>query len=150
MAEAIGACPAPAHGVVWLCVLAAPPLAWLTASSGFGLSLADPWRDGAVLALASVAEEIVFRGGVQPFLLRWPAMRRKTFFVSGANLVTSVVFAAFHLWRHPLAAALGVLPVSLVLGQVREASDRTWPAALLHVWFNAVLCAATLLVAGTR
>jgi membrane protease YdiL (CAAX protease family) len=150
MAEAIGARPAAAHRVVWLCVLAAPPLAWLTAHLGFGLSLADPWHDGTVLALASVAEEIVFRGGVQTFLLRWPVMRRKTFLFSGANLVTSVVFAAFHLWRHPLPVVLGVFPISLVLGHVREASGRTWPAALLHVWFNAALCAATLLVGGTR
>lgn len=150
MAEATGARPASLRRAVWLCVLAAPPLAWLTASLGFGLSLVDPWRDGAVLALASIAEEIVFRGGVQTLLLRWPAMCTTTLAVSGANVVTSVLFAAFHLWRHPLAVALGVLPVSLVLGHVREASGRTWPAALLHVWFNALLCAATLLGAGTR
>ena len=150
MAEAIGARPASSCRVVWLCVLAAPPLAWLSARLGFGLSLADPWRDGAVLALASVAEEIVFRGGVQTLLLRWPALRTRTFIVSGANVVTSIFFAAFHLWRHPLLVALGVFAVSLVLGHVREASGRTWPTALLHVWFNALLCAATLLVSATR
>jgi membrane protease YdiL (CAAX protease family) len=150
MAEAIGVHPATLRRFAGLCVLAAPPLAWLTASLRFGLSLGDPWRDGAALALASVAEEIVFRGGVQPFLLRWPEMRTKTLLVSRANLVTSVLFAAFHLWRHPLAVALGVLPISLVLGVVREESGRTWPAALLHVYFNALLCAATFLVAGSR
>ncbi len=150
MAEAIGARPAALRRFWWLCALAALPLAWLTASLGFGLSLADPWRDGAALALASIAEEIVFRGGVQTLLLRWPALRTTTFGVSGANAATSILFAAFHLWRHPLPVALGVFPVSLALGHVREASGRTWPAALLHAWFNALLCAATLLVAGTR
>lgn len=149
MAEAIGARPAAAHRFAWLCVVAALPLAWLCASLGFGLALADPWRDGALLALASVAEEIVFRGGVQTLLLRSPAMRATHLRVSRANVVTSILFAALHLWRHPLAVALGVFPVSLALGQVRESSGRTWPAALLHVWFNALLCAATLLVAGT-
>lgn len=150
MTEAIGARPAAVRRFAWLCALAAPPLAGLTASLGFGLALADPWRDGALLALASVAEEIVFRGGLQTLLLRWPALRSKSVFVSRANLVTSVVFAAFHLWRHPLAVALGVFPVSLVLGHAREASGRTWPAALLHVYFNALLCAATMLGAGGR
>ncbi len=150
MAEAIGARPAALGRAWWLCALTALPLAWLTAKLGFGLSLADPWRDGAVLAIASVAEEIVFRGGVQTLLLRWPGLRTTTFGISVANVATSIVFAAFHLWRHPLAVALAVFPVSLVLGHVREASGRTWPAALLHVWFNALLCAATLLVAATR
>ena len=42
MAEATGARPASLRRAVWLCVLAAPPLAWLTASLGFGLSLVDP------------------------------------------------------------------------------------------------------------
>jgi membrane protease YdiL (CAAX protease family) len=150
MAEAIGTRSAALRRLAGVCVLAAPPFAGLTAQLGFGLSLADPWRDGAALALASVAEEIVFRGGVLPFLLRWPGLRTKSFLVSRANLVTSVLFAAFHLWRHPLALALGVFPVSLVLGIVREESGRTWPAALLHLYFNALLCAATLLVAAPR
>jgi uncharacterized protein len=150
MAEAIGVRADTAPRLLWLCMIAAPPLAWLTARLGFGLSLADPWRDGTVLALASVAEEIVFRGGVQTFLLRLPGLGTKTLFVSRANLLTSALFAAFHVWRHPLAVTLGVFPVSLVLGHVREASGRTWPAALLHVYFNALLCAATLLGAGSR
>ena len=151
MTESIGARPAvDLRRIVWLCVLAAPPLAWIAARLGFGLALVDPWRDGVLLLVASVAEEIVFRGGVQTALLRAPAMRSTTLGLSRANVVTSVLFAAFHLWRHPLAVAVGVFPVSLVLGHVREASGRVWPAALLHVGFNALLFAATLLGAGTR
>ena len=150
MTESIGSRPAvDLRRFVWLCVLAAPPLAWIAARLGFGLTLADPWREGAVLLIASVAEEIVFRGGVQTALLRWPALRATTLSVSHANVVTSLLFAAFHLWRHPLAVALGVFPVSLALGHVREASGRVWPAAFLHVVFNASLCAATLLGAAT-
>jgi len=123
MAEAIGARQVPLRRV-----------AKLTASLGFVLSLADPWRGGGLRALASVAEEIVFRGGVQTLLLRWPALRTTTFAVSDANALTSTLFAAFHLWRHSLLVARGVLPVSLVLGHVREAGGGTVVSiVLVHV-----------------
>jgi membrane protease YdiL (CAAX protease family) len=58
-----------------------------------------------------------------------------------------VAFAALHLWRHPALAALGVLPVSLLLGWVYERSgERLLPPVLLHLYFNAVLVASSYAV----
>jgi membrane protease YdiL (CAAX protease family) len=143
--------------VFWsLCVLAAPPIAFATAAAGFGMSVAEPLRDVALIVLASVAEEIVFRGALQPALAGWlerrseRAGRRGAALLTPANVATSLLFAAFHLWGHPLAVAAAVFPVSLVLGRARELSGRTWPAASLHVYFNLLLYAASALLAAGR
>jgi membrane protease YdiL (CAAX protease family) len=134
----------------WACAIAAPWVAFATAALGFGIAPHDLVGDVASLVLWSVAEEIVFRGAMQPALLRWPALRIEASGITRANLLTSVVFAACHVWRHPLAVALGVFPVSLVLGRMREKSGRVWPPALFHLYCNLLLYAATLLVAARR
>jgi membrane protease YdiL (CAAX protease family) len=142
--------------VFWsLCVLAAPPIAFATATAGFGMSVAEPLRDVALIALTSVAEEIVFRGALQPTLATWlerhaAAAWRGRGPLTVANAATSLLFAAFHLWGHPLAVAAAVFPISLVLGRARELSGRTWPAAALHVYFNLLLYACSALLAGGR
>src|SRR5204863_7079027 len=96
--------------------------------------------------------EIVFRGALQPALARAFAGRVATpapaAWLTPANLATSVVFAALHLWRHPWPVALGVFPVSLVYGKARELSGRWWPAAVLHLFFNLLLYAASWWLAG--
>ena len=140
---------APATRVFWWsCALAAPPVALAAASLGFGIAASSLPRDLAVLGLASVAEEIVFRGALQPGLARLFGERDALLpWLTASNAATSVVFAAAHLWMHPPLAALAVFPVSLVYGVARERSGRVWPAALLHVCFNALLYAASRLVA---
>jgi membrane protease YdiL (CAAX protease family) len=112
----------------------------------------DPLRDLALIALWSVLEEIVFRGALQPALARAFARRscRQALACSRRQLVTSALFAAFHLWRHPLAVAIGVFSISLIYGKARELSGRWWPAALLHLGFNVALYAASWLLAGSR
>ena len=137
----------------WACALAAPPVAFIVAVAGYPMATPDPPRDLAMLALWSVLEEIVFRGLLQPALAR--AFARRQMPLGGspltlANLVTSVLFAAFHLWRHPLVVAVGVFPVSLVYGRARELSGRWWPAALLHLAFNLLLYAASWWLARGR
>jgi len=133
-----------------ICALAAPPIAFAIASAGFISRPHEPWRDIALIALWSVAEEIVFRGALQPALARAFASRfgseGQARWLTPANLATSVLFAALHLWRHPVVLALGVFPVSLVYGKARELSGRWWPAAVLHFYFNLLLYAASWLV----
>jgi len=129
--------------VWWICAGGAPVVAWCVAKAGYGIAIASPWPDLAMLALASVLEEIVFRGGLQRLLRRWSPLAA-TQPVSGANLLTSVAFAALHLWHHPALAALGVLPVSLLLGWTYERSgERLLAPVLLHMYFNAVLAASS-------
>jgi len=129
----------------WACGLATPPLAALAAQLGYGVALDTPWRVLGLLVLASIAEEIVFRGGMQRLLLRWPAGRTSWYSVSAANALTSAAFALAHLWNHPPLAALGVLPVSLLLGWTYERSgQRLAPPIALHLYFNLALFAASL------
>ena len=137
----------------WGCALAALPVAFVVAAAGYPMATPDPLRDLAMLAFGSVLEEIVFRGLLQPALAR--AFERRRWPAGGspltlANVATSVLFAAFHLWRHPLAVALGVFPVSLIYGRARELSGHWWPAALLHIGFNVALYAASWLLAAGR
>lgn len=131
----------------WGCALIAAPLAWAAAASGYGIARIEPLHDLLWLALWAVAEEVVFRGGVQRLLLR--KLPARAFGVSAANTITSLLFAAAHLWAHPPLAALGVLPVSLVLGAAYERSaERLLAPIALHLYFNALLYAATLILAG--
>ena len=127
----------------WACILAGPPVAWAVAALGYALPVHEPWRDIAALAAWSVLEEIVFRGGVQPFLARAFGPRGASAPLTPANLATSALFAAAHVWRHGPVLALGVFPVSLVYGVARERSGRLAPAVLLHLWFNLLLYAAS-------
>jgi membrane protease YdiL (CAAX protease family) len=135
------ALPWPAFG--WACALAGVPVAWAVAAAGYAMPLHEAWRDLAALVAWSVAEEIVFRGGLQPLLARAFGHRGAQSPITPANLATSLLFALAHLWRHGPALALGVFPVSLVYGITRERSGRLAPAVLLHVWFNVLLYAAS-------
>lgn len=126
-------------------VLIAPPVAWIVAAAGYGLARGDPWHDLAYLGLWSVAEEVVFRGGLQRALL--PKLAARAGGISAANLGASLLFACAHLWTHPALVALGVLPVSLVLGAAYERSGRRLVAPIaLHLYFNGLLYASTWLL----
>lgn len=138
------------HAASRFCVLAtlvALPVAWAAAGAGYGLAVRHPISDLAAIALWSTAEELVFRGALQPAIGRVVGGRGRHG-ITPANALTSALFALFHLWRHPPIVALLVFPVSLVFGKVRELSGRVWPAALLHFLFNALLYAASALRAG--
>jgi membrane protease YdiL (CAAX protease family) len=127
----------------WACLLLGPPVAWAVAAAGFPMPMHDPLRDLVALLAWSVAEEIVFRGGLQPLLGRAFGARGANWTITPANVATSLVFAALHAWRHGPLVALGVFPLSLVYGFARDRSGRVAPAAWLHVWFNALLYAAS-------
>ena len=131
----------------WGCILIAPPLAWAAAVSGHGITPTEPLRDLAFLALWATIEEVVFRGGVQRLLLH--KMPARALGISASNAITSLLFAALHLWAHPPLVALGVLPVSLLLGAAYERSaERLRAPIALHLYFNGLLYAATFFVAG--
>ncbi len=136
------------------CTVASPGIAWLAASYGLGLPTSDPLRDLPLLVIAAAAEEIVFRGGLHVALaqrswgqVHWkPFVRQPWLSLSSANVLTGVIFALMHLWRHPAPAALAVFPVSLLLGLSFEWSGRLRVPVLLHLWFNLSLWAASFLM----
>lgn len=97
-----------------------------------------------LLVFAPVAEELVFRGGLQETLLR----RLNGRFAAGAliaNVLTALAFAAAHVALNPgVLAVLTVLP-ALCVGWVYQQQRRLAPCIALHALFNAtwLLCAGT-------
>lgn len=90
-----------------------------------------------VVLVSPVLEEIVFRGGLQAWLFD------KSFFrhsigagVSVANLITSLIFAAFHAFSQPWIWAASIVLPSLVFGWARDRTGSIAPSIILHIWYN--------------
>lgn len=96
---------------------------------------------GAIVFCISIAvvEEVIFRGGIQGWLLRKEGLRSRLIGASRANWLTSLLFAAAHVWQHPLLLLPGYLAVSLVLGYFRERYNGILVPVALHAWYNLVL-----------
>jgi membrane protease YdiL (CAAX protease family) len=126
-------------GAYWLALMAGPVswclLFFLTNHAG---APTPPWEAFVKLALIyPILEEIVFRGGIQSFLMERSSLSKKTFSISGANLITSFLFAAAHLLHQsPLWASLVFFP-SLIFGWAREKYDSIVPSIVLHSFYNA-------------
>lgn len=138
----------------WLCLMLAflaAPLAWLVLHLVFGIPVAErasgEWfglRDagfGKLFLLAVIAypivEEIVFRGALQGWLLEKPGLRHSFAGISAANGITSLVFAAMHLFNQSLLWAVLIVVPSLVFGWAREATSGLIAPILLHMFYNA-------------
>jgi membrane protease YdiL (CAAX protease family) len=81
-------------------------------------------------------EELAFRGLVQGFLLRFPHLAMRHIGVTSANGVTSLLFAAAHLFHQPpVIAALTLFP-SLIFGELRDRFGSTRPSMFMHVYYN--------------
>jgi len=87
--------------------------------------------------LYPVIEELAFRGFIQTWLLEKSIFRNKPFLhISNANIVTSFLFASFHLFNQsPMWAALIFAP-SLVFGYLRDRYDAVTPSIVIHAWYN--------------
>ena len=123
----------------WLAAAALPVWAALGAIFGLGDAdwvLTEPARFAWVVLAYPLLEELAFRGALQPWLLRYTSARRQVAGISMANVVTSVVFAAAHLFQHAPAWAAAVLIPSLAFGYVRDRFDAVAPAIVLHVFYN--------------
>lgn len=123
----------------WLAAAAAPPC-WLAL-----VQAGVPLRQAAlpmltllqIVIVSPVLEEIVFRGGLQDWLLKREPMRRTRFGISLANVMVSIIFAATHLLHQPpMWAALVLLP-SLVFGWAWERHGTLFSPIGLHMLYNA-------------
>lgn len=96
---------------------------------------------GAIVFCISIAvvEEVIFRGGIQTWLLLKSSCRRGFVGFTRANWLTSSFFAAAHVWQHPLPLVPGYLAVSLVLGHFRERYNGILIPMALHAWYNLAL-----------
>jgi membrane protease YdiL (CAAX protease family) len=81
-------------------------------------------------------EELAFRGLVQGYLLRIPRLAMRQFGITSANGVTSLLFAAAHLFHQPLPVAGLIIFPSLVFGELRDRFDSTRPSIFMHGYYN--------------
>lgn len=112
-------------------------LLWLKQSS---LDISWPFFDPLIfLQLAlfyPLTEEILFRGWLQSVFARYPIGCKRWGPISVANLLTSVVFAVFHLYYHSYLWSLLVIVPSLVFGYFREKFSGLHPPIILHIFYN--------------
>ena len=91
-----------------------------------------------VCLMYPVLEELAFRGFIQSWLVEYPVFARNIVAkLSLANIATSLVFAAAHLFGQPPLWAASVFFPSLVFGYFRDRTQRVLPGILLHCWYNA-------------
>jgi len=87
-----------------------------------------------------ILEEIVFRGLIQESiqkLLSHNNIKTMLFWrISYANLLTSLLFSALHLWSQPVLWALGVILPSLIFGYFKDRYQSLKPSILLHIFYN--------------
>ena len=85
--------------------------------------------------LYPIAEEILFRGLIQPLLVkRLPAENRV---ISKANIITSLLFSSAHLINHSPLWALATFVPSLVYGYTLERYKSLHAPIMLHCSYNA-------------
>jgi len=101
-----------------------------------GFHQSQPGRLFGLVLMWPVMEEVVFRGVLQPAISDLPWGRQRLAGVSVGNVITSLLFAASHLFTHlPYWSALVFLP-SLVFGYFRERHDSLFSPLFLHVLYN--------------
>lgn len=96
---------------------------------------ADRWW--AVVLLYPIAEEIVFRGALQPLFLKSVFLSRNLYGFSFANILTSLLFVFAHLFFHDLVWALAVFAPSLIFGFFRDRYGGVTVPIGLHIFYNA-------------
>lgn len=84
--------------------------------------------------LAPVAEEFFFRGTVQHWLKK--NMQAEFFGVSAANVITSVLFSAVHVYGWGSSHGFLVFAPSLAMGILYDRTRRVSFAILLHSIYN--------------
>lgn len=116
---------------------------WLTPAA----SLTSPQTGLAVFSLLvwqPLLEEILFRGIIQGQLRSLSWTGATWLGLSGANLMTSLIFCAFHLVHHDVLWALAVFVPSLVFGYFRDRYHDIYASIVLHGSYNAGLLLLSL------
>lgn len=120
-----------AGGVVWFGLWQ-----WNQPSVDLSWPLREPLRFMLLAVVYPVLEEIIFRGGLQQSLLKHARGRLCWHGVTVANLVTSIVFTAMHLFVHVPAWAAATFFPSLAYGYFRDRYRSLWAPIWLHAFYN--------------
>ncbi len=129
----------PHDRLFWLALLAGPAVwlsLWLAGTASEESSPIQWWRLLLLAGLYPLLEEWLFRGLLQPQLLTWRPFRTRLLGLTGANLLTSLLFGAVHLIAHPPLWAAAVIVPSLVFGAFRDRYQSVVPAIILHSFYN--------------
>ena len=102
-------------------------------------SSADTKRLLLLVIVYPILEEIVFRGALQGWLRKKTWGLRHRFDVTVANILTSIVFAAFHFIRRPNIWSAGVVLPGLIFGFFRDRYDNLYAPIVLHIFYNSGL-----------
>lgn len=125
----------------WFALIAGPTF-WLGLEqfipAAFDLQkILDQWQQYILLVgLYPIFEEWLFRGLLQPQLLIFRGGRAVLFGISGANVITTVIFLSLHFFSHPHLWAILVSIPSLIFGGFRDRYQSVIPAILLHCFYN--------------
>lgn len=118
----------------------AGPIVWLVlASMGNPVNLARlPLLEYSMLViLYPVLEEWIFRGNILPTIAAKLPAKMVYPPISLANLLTSLIFVALHLFSHPPLWAASVILPSLVFGWAMERYKILAAPIILHMFYNA-------------
>jgi len=85
--------------------------------------------------LYPIAEEVLFRGVMQPLLEKKLPANNRT--ISTANVVTSLLFSTAHLINHSPLWALATFVPSLIYGYTMERYKTLYRPIILHCFYNA-------------
>jgi len=91
-----------------------------------------------------VIEELAFRGMIQEVIATKTKQYPVYFYISVANILTSVLFVLMHFVHHTLLWALLVFIPSLVFGYFKEQYKNILPSIFLHMFYNA--CSIFLII----
>lgn len=122
--------------------IVAGPFFWLSLYfSGTGITgiqwlKSNIWIFIQLGILLPVLEEIVFRGLLQETLWKTRVRRLSVFCLSMPNIITAILFTAFHFINHSPVWAVAVLGPALVFGFFRDRYRHVAPAIVLHVFYN--------------
>lgn len=84
-----------------------------------------------------VVEELAFRGVIQEYIASKTTQYTTFFYISVANLLTSLLFVAIHFVHHTPVWALLVFIPSLIFGYFKEQYEHIGPSIFLHMFYNA-------------
>ena len=91
-----------------------------------------------------VVEEFAFRGVIQEYIASKTKEYPSFFYLTVANIVTSVLFVLMHFVHHaPLWALLVFIP-SLIFGYFKDQYKHIVPSIFLHMFYN--ICSLFLII----
>jgi uncharacterized protein len=90
----------------------------------------------ASIFVMPVLEELAFRGFIQQNLAKTELGKVKFYKLTTSNLITSFLFAGWHIFYHPAILSIATFFPSIILGYFLEKYESLKPCFFLHIFFN--------------